>query len=159
DAKTNYIKRLVGLPNERLQVRYGDVYTAAPGSNDFRIARKPPEKLRAMLQPVYDNDYVVPKLIEAGVEPRWKPWPGDGEKNPWNVSADYKSFTAEGVGTGPAWLHYQNIEPTAAIWDQVEHGKRVASPRPTVIHDDYAYNDGATRGPCREPPPGRQHFV
>src|SRR5262249_37950226 len=42
DAKTNYIKRLVGLPNERLQVRYGDVYTAGPGSDDFRIMRKPP---------------------------------------------------------------------------------------------------------------------
>jgi signal peptidase I len=103
DAKTNYIKRLVGLPNERLQVRYGDVYTAPLGSDDFHIARKPPEKLRAMLQPVYDNDYELPKLIEAGVEPRWQPWVAGSEKSPWTASIDYKSFTAEG-SRGPAWL-------------------------------------------------------
>src|SRR5262245_4300217 len=148
DAKTNYIKRLVGLPNERLQVRYGDVYTAGPGSDDFRIMRKPPEKLRAMLQPVYDNDYVLAKLIEAGIEPRWRPWAAAGEASPWKTSADYKSFTVDG-SAGPAWLRYQNIQPTAAIWDQVEQGKHVTSPRPTLVRDDYAYDDGTTRGPCR----------
>ena len=141
DAKTNYIKRLVGLPNERLQVRYGDVYTAPLGSEDFQIARKPPEKLRAMLQPVYDNDYVLPKLIEAGVEPRWQPWAAGGEKSPWTTSGDYKSFSAEG-SRGTAWLRYQHIVPTQETWLDVEQGRKLKSPAPDFIRDSYAYDGG-----------------
>ena len=142
DAKTNYIKRLVGLPNERLQVRYGDVYTAPLGSDDFQIARKPPEKVRAMLQPVYDNDYVLPKLIEAGVEPRWQPWASGGPKSPWTTSSDYKSFAAEGQAGGTAWLRYQHIVPTQEIWHEFENGIKVRSPSPTLIKDSYAYDAG-----------------
>jgi signal peptidase I len=141
DAKTNYIKRLVGLPNERLKVQYGDVYTAPLGSDDFQIARKPPEKLRAMLQPVYDNDYVLPKLIEAGLEPRWQPWVARGQKGPWTTSSDYKSFTAEG-SSGTAWLRYRHIVPTQETWREFENGLKVKSPSPTWIKDSYAYDAG-----------------
>src|SRR5262245_59689527 len=142
DAKTNYIKRLVGLPNERLQVRHGDVYTAPLGSDDFQIARKPSEKLRAMLQTVYDNDYVLPKLIEAGVEPRWQPWAAGGQKSPWTASSDYKSFTAEGQARGTAWLRYQHIVPTQGTWREFENGLKVRSPAPDFIRDSYAYDAG-----------------
>jgi len=142
DAKTNYIKRLVRLPNERLQVRYGDVYTAPLGSDDFQIARKPPEKLRAMLQPVYDNDYVQPKLIEAGLQPRWQPWAAGAEKNPWTTSSDYKSFTAEGQTRGTGWLRYQHFVPTQETWHEFENRLKVKSPSPTLIKDSYAYDAG-----------------
>ena len=40
----------------------------------FRIARKPPEKLLAMLEPVFDNDY-MPAIARWGCPPRWS---GDG---------------------------------------------------------------------------------
>ena len=86
----NYIKRLVGLPNERLRVIDGDVYTPPVGSDNFGIARKPPAKLHGILQPVYDNDYVVPKLIEAGMPPRWQPWTPAAEADSWKPSADLK---------------------------------------------------------------------
>jgi hypothetical protein len=110
-----------------------------------------------MLQPVYDNNYVVPKLIEAGAQPRWQPWTVDLAASPWKPSSDYKSFKADGLGAGPVWLRYQNILPSAAIWDQVEQGHRVTSPQPTLISDDYAYNDGRTDPP--EPRRARAHWV
>ena len=150
DAKTNYIKRLVGLPNERFQIRHGDVFTAPTGSDQFQIARKPPEKVRAMLQPVYDNDYALPKLIEAGVRPRWQPWTALGEKSNWTTSSDYQSFTAEGTSPGPAWIRYQQIEPTEEIWQRVVQHQHVTSPEPSLIYDDYAYNDG-NDGNCGYP--------
>ncbi len=58
NATMNYIKRLVGLPGETISIHNGDLWIHKPGqpAGHFEIARKPPEKLLAMLQPVYDND-------------------------------------------------------------------------------------------------------
>ena len=42
DTSKNYIKRIVGLPNETILVRYGDVYITPPGEGaESHIARKP----------------------------------------------------------------------------------------------------------------------
>lgn len=56
----NYIKRLVGLPNEQLLVVDGDVFTAPPEGtlDDFRIVRRPEFVQESVWQPVYDSDYV-----------------------------------------------------------------------------------------------------
>ena len=58
DAKTNYIKRLVGLPGETVHIEHGDIFTKHEDSA-LEIQRKPPAKQRAMAQIVYDNDYIV----------------------------------------------------------------------------------------------------
>jgi len=47
----NYIKRLIGLPGESIQIIDGDVYI------DGQITRKPPKIQKELLMPVYDNDY------------------------------------------------------------------------------------------------------
>ena len=47
----NYIKRLVGLPGEEVQIIDGDVYI------DGRISRKPDKVQNELWMPVYDNDY------------------------------------------------------------------------------------------------------
>ena len=72
DARTNFIKRLVGLPGETVRIQRGDLWIRR-GQEPFRIARKPPEKLWAMLQPVFDNDY-MPRIAEYG-------WPRAGSPN------------------------------------------------------------------------------
>jgi signal peptidase I len=142
DAKTNYIKRLIGMPNERIQILEGDIYTAPLGSKEFGITRKPPEKVRHMLQPVYDNDYVVPELIQAGVPPRWQPWTPVPGASPWKPSADFKSFEAESAAGPPAWLRYLNIVPNFDVWAAIENGRRFSPPKPERIDDFYAYNSG-----------------
>jgi signal peptidase I len=158
DSKTNYIKRLVGLPNERLRIIEGDVYTAPLESNEFRIARKPPHKVRAMLQPVYDNDYVVPELIQAGMPPRWQPWAAPGQPNAWKPIADLKSFETDGQVPGQSWLRYQHILPTGAIWDAVDAGRPFTPPQPTTIKDFYAYNEGIFAG-CDQQMSDSPHWV
>lgn len=150
EAKMNYIKRLVGLPNENIQIRHGDIYTAPRQSEDdadFQIARKPPDKLRAMLQPVYDNDYVLADMIAAGLLPRWQPWHAEQEPAAWQVSEDYKSFKTAGDRAERAWLRYQNIVPDSETWRQFERGRIIEVPKPQLITDFYAYNDGKSRGP------------
>jgi signal peptidase I len=142
NAKENYIKRLIGLPNERIQLEHGDVYTAPLDSKDFQIARKSPEKLRSIMQPVYDNDYVLPRLIQAGMPPRWQPWAAPTTSSPWKTSEDFKSFQTDGSTPGRAWLRYEHILPSDTIWDDVIAGKPFRVPAPGLIRDFYAYNDG-----------------
>jgi signal peptidase I len=47
----NYIKRLIGLPGEKVQIIDGDIYV-----ND-KIARKPAKIQNELWMPVYNNDY------------------------------------------------------------------------------------------------------
>jgi len=47
----NYIKRLVGLPGESVQIIDGDIYI------DGQISRKPAKVQNELWMPVYDNDY------------------------------------------------------------------------------------------------------
>lgn len=64
--RSNFIKRLVGLPGERVVLLDGNVYIAPAGSNDFSIARKTDpltnrhwEKIqRTVWQPIYHSQYV-----------------------------------------------------------------------------------------------------
>jgi signal peptidase I len=70
DAKTNFIKRLVGLPNETLRIRHGDIWVRHDGQQEFQIVRKPPPKILAMLQVVYQNDHLARPIRDGVWQPR-----------------------------------------------------------------------------------------
>ncbi len=57
---TNFIKRLVGLPNESLRLLDGNVYTQPEGQSNWNIARKSdsPKVQRAVWQPIYHSQYI-----------------------------------------------------------------------------------------------------
>jgi len=80
EPRINFIKRIVGLPNEYLRIQYGDIFTVpktepnnanSPSPGEFQIARKPLKNLRQILQVVYDNDYSIPELNKIGWPTRW----------------------------------------------------------------------------------------
>ena len=98
--QSNFIKRLVGLPNERVVLLDGDVFIAPAGTNDFSIARKTDalanrhwEKIqRAVWQPIYHSQYVP---IEDGTAQgpgrdnlhAWRvPWVAQSGR--WNLGTD-----------------------------------------------------------------------
>lgn len=64
--KVNFIKRLVGLPGERVALHDGNIYVAPAGTDDFVIARKTDPDTnrhwqdiqRSVWQPVYHSQYV-----------------------------------------------------------------------------------------------------
>lgn len=94
----NYIKRLVGLPNEQLLTVDGDVWTAPLGAPlaEFRVQRKPEHVQRAVWQPVHDSDYVP--IDPDGVSLRMRrPYDGPPWVSPqWDTSsAAYTCSTAE----------------------------------------------------------------
>jgi len=98
DNHQNYIKRLVGLPGETIEIVHGDIFvreSAAEGEPEppWRIRRKPDRAQDAMWQIVFDNDYRpdADMLRRTGVIwPRWKPG------TEWTPSPDGRAFTFEG---------------------------------------------------------------
>ena len=168
NAKQNYIKRLVGIPNETLRIVHGDVYYRKNTEADqpFRIARKPPEKLKAMLQLVDDTDYRAREMIAVGWPPRWQDWQSPQDPS-WRQRAGGRGFETTGVSERVAWLRYRHVIPRrgrknsvfAAAWDEewdewndIEQGRmppRLAGGdvRGQLITDYYAYNDGVQRPP------------
>ena len=55
--RENFIKRLVGLPGETIEILRGDLWFKAPESGQWDIRRKPPDVQEAMWDVVFDNDY------------------------------------------------------------------------------------------------------
>ena len=147
DARTNFIKRLVGLPGETIRIQHGDVWVRR-GQEPFQIARKPPEKLLAMLQPVFDNDY-MPQIAKCGWPARWQPEPSaDGSTAGQWSSDDYATFHTDGTGSG---RKLASLPPSGAFLPAVE--SRPGRPRvlaaelpPQLITDFTAYNTARPRG-------------
>ena len=72
----NYIKRLVGRPNESVVILDGDVYVAPAGATaieDFRIQTKPKHVQDALWRVIYDNDY-HPRGLTRGDRAWRQPW-------------------------------------------------------------------------------------
>ncbi len=140
-AKMNYIKRIVGLPNEWLKISHGDLFTkphdeGEESNGEFTIAQKPPDKLRAMLQPVFDNDY-APK---QGWPPRWKAesLPGD-TSGVWEPD-EPSSFHTTGEAPGERWLRYEHRVPNDDQWRKLKESQTTDGPKPQLISDGCAYN-------------------
>jgi len=147
-AGTNYIKRIVGLPDETLRITQGDLWTRKPGEEDFLIARKPDRQLRSMLQSVYDNDYRMQDLADIGWPDRWTSdqtsGSGSASDGSWNTE-DGQRFTIDGADPNER-LRYRHCPPMVSDWNDLEQG--LPSPRlaegvkPQLISDFNPYNTG-----------------
>ncbi len=92
-GKQNFIKRLVGLPGNTLEIVNGDVFI------DGKIAHKPVHVEKAMLQVVYNNDFYP---LDAGQERmngnRWSnPWVGEpqtSDAGKWFTGGPVISFSS-----------------------------------------------------------------
>jgi signal peptidase I len=90
DPDINFIKRLIGLPGEKIEIILGDVYV-----NDT-IARKTPEAEKSLWFTVYDNDYLPTRRDR--VDPRdisgWVPVDSADEQL-WNTSQRVLIFNGQ----------------------------------------------------------------
>jgi signal peptidase I len=141
DATTNYIKRLVGLPGETVWIHHGDLWIRNQHGT-LEIARKPPSKLLAMLQPVFDND-AAPKIAALGWPARWQALPQRDRAGQWESADDGTAFHTDGSGEGETWLRYCHRVPSCAQWEEML--RRHALPRgetfqPQLISDFTAYD-------------------
>lgn len=150
NAAVNYIKRLIGLPNEKLWIVGGNIYTCGKDEPDdkLRIARKPPSKLDALLQIVDDTDHIPQELTKLGWPSRWQnlSTAGSGPAQ-WEVLDGGRAFVAKAAGEGEAWIRYRHLVPSYEDWKTIEGRHElpagVAERKGELIADYYAYNTAA----------------
>lgn len=159
-AKQNYIKRLIGLPNETLKISSGDIYVKSNDTEKFAIARKPSGKLEAMLQLVHDTDHIPKSFIRLGWPSSWfAAVPSNAVVVPWKVSPNQNQFSAES-SPETAWLHFRNLLPTASDWNLLQQGKLPENANTRLgelVTDFYGYN--ATRKMGNIVAPSGWHWV
>jgi signal peptidase I len=146
-SKTNYIKRLAGLPGEELKIEGGDVKVRKIGSNDvYQIARKPPDKQRQLQLLVHDNDHPAHELLDAGWPEAWAP----ELPTTWSADTRARTFRTDPDAANPDklhWLRYTHYLPTAEHWTHIlapEKETALPQPHPQHIKDFYAYNGRIT---------------
>ena len=150
NAAVNYIKRLIGLPGEKLWIVGGNIYTCGKDEPDekLRIARKPPNKLDSLLQIVDDTDHIPEQLTKIGWPSRWQNLgtPGTGSAQ-WEVLDGGRAFAAKASGEGEAWIRYRHLVPSYADWKTIEQRHElpvgVMDRKGELIADYYAYNTAA----------------
>jgi len=73
DYTQNYIKRLIGRPNERVMLLDGDVYARRLATDNWVVQPKPKVVQDALWRVVYDNDHHPQQALSMSTE--WKqPW-------------------------------------------------------------------------------------
>ena len=149
DAKTNYIKRLIGLPGEIVSIAGGDIWTRKEDQAVETIARKPPKKILAMLQCVHESRYESQKLLAAGWPAGWSDWRAPNTDGPqWKANEQFSSFTINCSSSDRSTLRYRHFVPSDQQWAIVERGDRFdqdGSVIPALIDDFQSYNAIPTR--------------
>jgi signal peptidase I len=100
-ASSNYIKRLIGLPNETIWIADGDVF-AKIGDSPFLVQRKPEHIQRSLWRRVSDSDAVPTDELAMS-----RPWRGP----PWTVHPDDGWTFAKRT-----WV-CSTSDPSELVWD------------------------------------------
>jgi signal peptidase I len=137
EPEVRYIKRLVGMPNEVIRIKGGDVWAKRedePG--DFERLRRPLEHQQAMQMMVYDDAHRAAALRG---DPRWLRWaalaPGD-----W-TEPEPGRYAAREQARDWCELRYHHIVPTPSQCEEILRGGPLrALPRATLITDFCSYN-------------------
>ena len=150
NPKQNYIKRLVGLPNETIMLQHGDVYVSkTDASSKEAMLRKPADKLMAMRHHVYDTNEQSELLIKSGYPSRLQPWRENSTEPPtdsWQVERSKDGAVAEvkpSDATETHWLRYFHRWPTDAQWNTAANGGSLSSVDPyssRLVTDFYSYD-------------------
>ena len=140
EARDNYIKRLIGLPGETIQIVNGDIFVQPRGSVDPRdrqIARKPEEIQRFLWQLVYDNDHYPTDEGQPRAPLAWfNPWEPDGPATDWK-----KGTTMAYDGRGPGTLKFHPL-PAGAPSDYPPYGLNTLGYNDDLYVDDYTTGSG-----------------
>jgi signal peptidase I len=122
DPSKAFVKRVVGLPGEKVRIRGGDIYINGV------LSRKSLSEIRALRIPVFDNNY---QPAPDGFGERWEAWP----VQPMDRVVEGKKLHLRGQGRGD---RYQCL-----VYRHYSLDSKQSQP----LQDEYAYNCGETKTP------------
>ena len=139
---TNYIKRLIGLPNERLSIIEGNIYvqkTGGEADRPWQIARKTdrPRVQRAVWQPISHTRYApldkgtqspgrsqfpwrYPWSSSGGQRRDWKPFGRGGQRYESDKNGVLKFDFQLAVQGGPGLHRYNQLSRSLMPYEPVE---------------------------------------
>ena len=148
----NYIKRLVGLPNETIRIRKGDIWAKRHDSDAWQIQRKEDPFIQKDIQLiVYDDNFPARPLLEQGWPERWVPAVESSDtgsvgnwiesENGWNADRDARTYSCSADTNELQWLRYRNFLPNESIWpDTAQVHPELPRPQATLITDFCTFN-------------------
>lgn len=154
NAKQNYIKRLIGLPNEVVRIQHGDIYVRGEHDESFQIARKPPHKVLAMLQLVDDTHHVPRAMVDIDWHSRWQPWNPGQPLREWRSCREDEKGLEIAADDGEQWYRYRHLTADFDDWEHILEGN-AKTMRPAnngtgeLITDFCAYNAFTTEDHVR----------
>jgi hypothetical protein len=119
------VKRVVGLPGERVAIRHGDVYA------DGRLQRTSLAELKQVAVVVHDDGYRPQKT--EGLPARWQ---GIDEATNWQAAPDGYECHALKFGGQLDWLTYRHWAGVLSSFPRT---------RESPVRDNDSYNQGVSR--------------
>jgi signal peptidase I len=151
DYQQNYIKRLIGKPNETIMILDGDIYVADHNSTkleDFHIQTKPSHAQDALWRIVYDNDFYPQGKSRIVLDPDGRPVMRRGEpmtdpafKQPWTRQPGESGWDLSDRTPEARTLHFNNLKGSASLYFDAD-----ANPRKHALTDWVAYDITANQG-------------
>lgn len=145
----NYIKRLVGLPNESIMILDGDVYVGHKGlpPEQFQIQRKPDYAQRALWQAVYDNDY-LPHEDRIGWQDPWTVENGTGWKGPQGGGPPQRTFQFDNAhGASAIYFDSRVNHPFDALSDWIGYDQNSSGAYVSDLKLSCVYRRSSGQGP------------
>jgi signal peptidase I len=157
EPNVNYIKRLIGLPGETIEIIDGDVWVTLPGETEPGIARKPRQTQDALWIPVYEHDF-IPRISSQNLAtPSWihaydqefAYLPGD-----WR---DWKTYHPRwaAIGESAAWKNLPTrllrFDGPDAVRQEIQFVTGADAAQPGMISDELGYNAYNAVGDRRSP--------
>ncbi|MCP3905161.1 MAG: hypothetical protein GY715_16165 [Planctomycetes bacterium] len=123
----NYIKRLIGLPDESVWLVDGDVFAgdAAAPENEaaYQVQRKPEHVQRAVWQPIFHSDFYPREAQDINY--RHGPWQGEG----WETDETPRFRCETADPTTLEWdNHIRPLDDWAPYNQLLNQGRRIQSP-------------------------------
>ncbi|MCK4340950.1 MAG: hypothetical protein KAY37_04425 [Phycisphaerae bacterium] len=121
DGETNYIKRLIGLPNETIELIDGDLFV----NGRIESKRECPNIQRSLWFPYYNHDYQPQEpSLRAGYHPRWVALEN---ADAW-AGLDTRAVRCESRDNLPSRIQFATLPTIPTMWIE-----------PGLIEDVYAY--------------------
>lgn len=147
EPEVRYIKRLVGMPDEVLRIREGDIWVGRrDGRGAFERPLRSPGHQQAMQIMVYDDRH---RAVSLENDPAWRRWAptraGDWTEPTRGV------FVSSADVAGWAELRYRHLVPSPDEWAAIAAGGRAGPPRPILVTDYSSYNTDLALGDGDDP--------